>query len=605
MPNIIQLLPENVANQIAAGEVIQRPASAVKELMENAIDAQSSKIDLVIKDAGKTLIQVIDNGAGMSSEDAELSFQRHATSKILKASDLYQVNTKGFRGEALASIAAIAQVELKTKREEDELGFQIKIEGSKTCSKEKISCTTGSNILMKNLFFNVPARRNFLKSDAVETKHIIDEFQRLVLAHPDIHFTMHNNNQIVFDLPKATVKQRIINVFGKKYNERLVPVQEKTSITEVTGFIIKPEHSKRTRGEQFFFVNNRYIKSPYLNHAVNQAFNELISKEQYPSYFIFLSIPKDEIDINIHPTKTEIKFQDERSIYAIVRSTVKSSLGKYSISPSLDFNQETSFNIPPLKDGENIQPPSIKINPHYNPFNSQSNKNPQAIENSIDILREANSEFNSNEHLSSKEPPSNLNWGGILEAAAKENYFQLENKYIITHVNSCLYIIDQHRAHQQVLYEQFLESLSDKKASTQQLIFPINLELSASDYELSLELIESMKEIGFEIDDFGNRTLVINGLPAGVDENNSKILIESFLEEFKQSSTILKNDQEKFAWSFAKSSAIKGGRNLSNMEIKTLIDELLATSSPTINAKGNKIISKLELDEIANLFNKR
>jgi len=604
MPNVIQLLPENVANQIAAGEVIQRPSSAVKELMENAIDAKASKIDLVIKDAGKTLIQVIDNGIGMSNEDATLSFQRHATSKIKLANDLYQVNTKGFRGEALASIAAIAQVELKTKRKEDELGFKIKIEGSNITSKENISCTTGSNISMKNLFFNVPARRNFLKSDAVETKHIIDEFQRLVLAHPEIHFTMHNNKQVVFDLPKATVKQRIINVFGKKYNERLVPVQEKTSITEISGFILKPEHSKRTRGEQFFFANNRFIKSPYLNHAVNQAFKELISKEQHPSYFIFLSIPKETIDINIHPTKTEIKFQDERSIYAIIRSTVKSSLGKYSISPSLDFNQETSFNVRPLNPGESIEPPSIKINPNYNPFKKENNISPQAIENSIDILKGADTEFSSHNEVISNDVP-NQNWGGLLEAAAKENHFQLENKYIVTIVNSSLYIIDQHRAHQQVLFEQFLESLSEKKASTQQLIFPINLELSASDYQLSLELMENMKEIGFEIDDFGNRTIVINGLPAGVDQNNSKALIESFLEEFKQSSGLLKNDQEKFAWSFAKGSAIKGGRNLNNKEIKTLIDELLATKSPYVNAKGNNIISKLTLDEIVQLFNKR
>ena len=603
MGNIIHLLPENVANQIAAGEVVQRPASAVKELLENAIDAKATKIDLVIKDAGKTLIQVIDNGSGMSPKDAELCFQRHATSKIENAADLYKVDTKGFRGEALASIAAISQVEVKTKTEKSELGFQLKIEGSSIKTKEEVSCAKGTNISMKNLFFNVPARRNFLKSDAVETKHIIDEFQRIALAHADLHFTMYNNNQLVFDLPKAALRQRIINVFGKKYNERLVPIEEQTSITEISGFIIKPEHSKKTRGEQFFFVNNRFIKSPFLNHAINQAYHELISKDQFPSYFIFLKIPKDTIDINIHPTKTEIKFQDERAIYAIVRSTVKSSLGKYSISPSLDFNQETSFNIKPLQPGQAIEPPSIKINPSYNPF-KESKPSSQEVNQSLEILKEASGSVAEPE-ANLNAPSTNQNWGGILAATAKENYFQLDNKYIITSFNSSLFIIDQHRAHQQVLYEQFLASQNDKKSATQKLIFPIQIELSASDYQLSLELISTMKEIGFDVDDFGNRTLTINGIPGGVDQSNTKELIEGFLEEFKLSAGILKNEKEKFAWSFSLSSAIKAGRSLNNMEMKSLIDELLETNSPYTNAKGKKIISKFNPDEISNLFNKK
>ena len=603
MANSIQLLSENVANQIAAGEVIQRPSSAVKELLENAIDAKATKIDLVIKDAGKTLIQVIDNGVGMNHKDAELCFQRHATSKIKKANDLFTISTKGFRGEALASIAAIAHVELRTKTTDAELGFQLKIEGSKVKSKEEISCSKGSNFLMKNLFFNVPARRNFLKSDAVETKHIIDEFQRIALAHTDIHFTMHNNEQLVFDLPASQVRQRIINVFGKRYNERLVPIQEKTSITEIDGYIIKPEHSKRTRGEQYIFVNNRFIKSPYLNHAINQAYQELISKDQFPSYFIFLTIPTSSIDINIHPTKTEIKFQDERSIYAIVRSTVKSSLGKYSIAPSLDFNQESSFNVTPLQPGESIEPPSIKINPNYNPFKVEKTA-PRAIENSIEILKESANEFSPKQEFTSS-PETQQNWGGILESTVKENYFQLDKKYIITSINSSLYIIDQHRAHQQVLYEQFLESMEEKKAATQKLLFPINIELSTSDYQLSIDLLSKMKEIGFDIDDFGNRTLVVNGIPEGADENDSKELIESFLEEFKQSAGILKNEKEKFAWSFSVSSAIRGGRELNTMEMKTLVNALLETNSPLVNAKGKKIIYQLDATQINQLFTKK
>ncbi len=610
MGKMIQLLPEHVANQIAAGEVIQRPSSAVKELLENAVDANATKINLVIKDAGKSLIQVIDNGNGMNAEDAKLCFLRHATSKIKSTNDLFSINTKGFRGEALASIAAVAQVELKTKQIKEELGTQINIEGSEITSEEPVSCSSGTNILMKNLFFNVPARRNFLKSNAIETKHIIDEFERIALAHPSIHFTMHNNDHLSFDLPEATYRQRIINIFGKKYNERLVPLEEKTTITEITGFIIKPEFSKKTRGEQFFFVNDRFIKNTYLNHAVKNAFKELISKDQFPSYFIYLTIPKDTLDINIHPTKTEVKFQDDRSIYAIILSTVKNSLGKYSISPSLDFEQESSFQIPPLKKGEAIKPPTINVNPNYNPFQKTSSTDKQeAISNSLDMIKEPSFSVDQglNEFDKSSTGATQLeqNWTGLTNTGSNEKIFQFKKKYVVTSLSSGIILIDQERAHHQVVFEKFLSQLQDKKIETQQLAFPVQIELSNSDYELSLELLSEIKEIGIDIDDFGNNTLVINGLPIGFDLNECKGLVEDILENYKHSSDQLICTNENLAWSLSRRGSIKSGRILNSTEMNKLINDLFCCDSPYFNFKGKPIIIKLENDEINSRFDKK
>ncbi len=609
MGRLIQLLPEHVANQIAAGEVIQRPSSAVKELLENAVDAGASKIDLVIKDAGKSLIQVIDNGKGMNIDDANICFQRHATSKIKSTDDLYAINTKGFRGEALASIAAIAQVELKTKTANEELGIQINIEGSEILSNEPISCPVGTNILMKNLFFNVPARRNFLKSNAVETKHIIDEFERIALAHPEVHFTMYNNDNLVFDLPNATNRQRIINIFGKKYNERLVPLEEKTSITEISGFILKPEFSKKTRGEQFFFVNDRFIKNTYLNHAVRNAYKELISKDQFPSYFIYLTVPKDSLDINIHPTKTEVKFQDDRSIYAIVLSTVKNSLGKYSISPSLDFEQESSFQVPPLKKGEAIKPPTINVNPNYNPFEKVSSKEKQeAIANSLDMIKEPSISFDQNlNETSNQTDDSQLeqNWTGLTKINHYNKIFQFQRKYIVTSLSSGIILIDQERAHHQIVFERLLQQFQDKKIETQQLAFPLQLELSNSDYELSLELLKEIKETGIDIDDFGNNTLVINGLPMGFDINECKGLIEDILENFKHNADELISNNENLAWTISKRGCIKSGRDLNVSEMDGLINELFCCDSPYFNFKGKPIIIKLENQEIDSRFEKK
>src|SRR6202012_2929478 len=374
MSDIIQLLPDAVANQIAAGEVVQRPASAVKELIENAIDAGADKIQLILKDAGKSLIQVIDNGAGMSVTDARMCFERHATSKIRKAEDLFAIRTMGFRGEAMASIAAIAQVELKTRRHEDEVGTCITIEGSEVISQEACSANTGTSISVKNLFYNTPARRNFLKSNPVEMRYIIDELQRVALANPQIFFTLHHNGQEVYHLPGTTLKQRIIHLFGNNYNERLVPVEEDTIVVKLHGFVGKPEYAKRTRGEQFFFVNNRFIKDAYLTHAVLLAFKELLPEDTFPLYVLFIDIDPAKIDINVHPTKTEIKYQDEQTIYAIIRSAVKRSLGRYNITPSLDFDQENSIeHLVTPKPLEEIVPPTITFNPNYNPFDTDTN----------------------------------------------------------------------------------------------------------------------------------------------------------------------------------------------------------------------------------------
>ena len=428
---MIELLPEHVANQIAAGEVIQRPASAVKELIENAVDAKSSKVQLIIKDAGSTLVQVIDNGTGMSKDDAELCFKKHATSKIKSSEDLFSISSKGFRGEALSSIGAVAQVELKTKNKENDIGHQVKIEASKIISSESCACNQGTNISMKNIFYNVPARRNFLKSKGVETRHIIDEFQRVALTHPEIHFIMHHNESLIFDLPPTKRRQRIVGIFGKKYNERLVPVDECTSITSISGFVLKPEYSKRTRGEQFLFINNRYIKNNFINHAIKVVFKDLIGHDQFPSYFIYLTVPSNSIDVNIHPSKIEIKFEDERSIYELVKSSVRSALSKNNIAPSIDFNLETTFDLPPLKSGSEIKFPTINVNPNYNPF---KNEKPLDIIENINLIK---NNFESSNKLVKQEQ----------KQVNSYLFLQFGLRYIITVKKIGLLIIDVFRAH--------------------------------------------------------------------------------------------------------------------------------------------------------------
>ncbi|NND63007.1 MAG: DNA mismatch repair endonuclease MutL, partial [Flavobacteriaceae bacterium] len=490
MGDIIQLLPDHVANQIAAGEVVQRPASVVKELLENAIDAGATSIKLVVKDAGKTLIQVIDDGSGMSDTDARLSFERHATSKIKSAEDLFNLNTKGFRGEALASIAAIAHVELKTRTETAEVGCKIIIEGSEVTSQEAVVTSKGTTISVKNLFYNIPARRNFLKSNPVETRHIIDEFHRVALAHPQVSFHMLHNGSDVFNLPVSNSRQRIANIFGSKANEKLVPVSEETEIVKVDGFVIKPQFAKKSRGEQFFFVNNRFIKSPYLHHAVNSAFEGLVKEGTHPGYFLFLEIDPKSIDINIHPTKTEIKFDDEHSIYAMLRATIKHSLGQFSIGPVLDFNKDSSFDTPYEYSKKAPVKPSIEVDRSFNPFKDSTGviskgsartykkSSQEAQWESLYVGIKDISEETKIEGVEFESEEVSGSFFEQEEAHQGQTTFQIQNKYIVSSIKSGIMVIHQNLAHQRVLYEEILRNMTVQEAVSQQLLFPLSFEYS-------------------------------------------------------------------------------------------------------------------------------
>ena len=491
MPDIIQLLPDSVANQIAAGEVVQLPASAVKELLENAIDAKATEVSLIVKNAGKTLIQVIDNGSGMTPTDARLCLERHATSKIKKVEDLFALRTMGFRGEAVPSIAAVSQMEIKSKPEEVELGSHLILEGSEVTSQEAAQCPKGTNILIKNLFFNIPARRNFLKRNPVETKHIIEEFLRVAMIHTDVMMNMTSDGNEVYRLPKGNFRQRIVNIFGSKYDQRLVPVNETTDIVAISGFVGKPEFAKKTRGEQYFFVNERFIKSPYLNHAIQAAFDELLPKDQFPSYFLKLEIDPAKVDINIHPTKTEIKFEEERAIYAIIRTAVKQALGKFNIAPSIDFEQESSFNIPMLKKGQGVPMPSIEVDTNFNPFESKK----EHTQNSISFPFKRDEKPNPNwEKI--YQPSTNLEVS-TEEAQTKsepiaegKKVFQLHSKYILSHIRSGFVVVHQKRAHERVLIDRLSQQLENQKSSSQQLLFPEDIVLNAEDSTLILSLLE-------------------------------------------------------------------------------------------------------------------
>lgn len=615
MSDIIQLLPESVANQIAAGEVVQRPASAVKELMENAIDAGANKIQLILKDAGKALIQVIDNGCGMSITDARMCFERHATSKVRKAEDLFAIRTMGFRGEAMASIAAIAHVEMKTRRYEDELGTLIEIEGSTVTKQEPVATAEGTSICIKNLFYNTPARRNFLKSNPAEMRHIIDEFQRVSLAHPSISFTLHHDGMEIFRLPASALKQRIVHLFGNNYNERLIPVEEDTTIINLKGFIGKPAFAKKTRGEQFFFVNNRFIKDAYLNHAVNKAYEELLAEENFPLYVLFIDIDPAKIDVNVHPTKTEIKYLDEKSIYAIIHSAVKRSLGRYNISPTIDFDQETAFSgMISHKAPDEIIPPSITFNPDFNPFSEEK------------VQDKGLTGFRNNENREQ----STKNWGSLYEISAhkpveqvsmelpgngpeakyapvQKQLMQLHNKYIISQIKSGLMLIDQQAAHERVLYERFSENLEDRKGASQQSLFPQTVTLSPNDYELAKSLLDDIKSLGFEVREFGKNTLVIEGIPVDLGSNqiNETQLFEHLIEGFKNSQQELRLDKrDALARSMARNSSIKSGAVLGQEEMNTLIEQLFACKSPNFSISGKPVIQTMNMLELDKKFDK-
>jgi DNA mismatch repair protein MutL len=615
--DIIQLLPDAVANQIAAGEVVQRPASAVKELLENAIDAGAATVKLIVKDAGKTLIQVIDNGSGMSETDARLCFARHATSKIRKVEDIFSIRTMGFRGEALASIAAIAQVELRTKRESDELGVLLQMEGSELVKQEMTASPKGTSIMVKNLFFNVPARRNFLKSDAVEWRHILDEFYRVALAHPDLAFALFHNDQQEYNLHPGNLRQRIVGLFGNIYNEKLVPVSEQTNVLKVEGFVGKPEAAKKSRGEQFFFVNQRFIRSPYLNSAVQKAYHQLIAQDQFPSYFLFLDIDPKAIDINIHPTKTEIKFEDDYTVYAILHSAVKRALGKHNITPSLDFEQEMSLKDIPLKPQDGIiRPPVIKVNPDYNPFKNESSLSAQHESNrknwqqlyepfnkEIPAVPAAFSEDNNKQlPLSESVASPGLSLKEESEESAKA-VMQLQQRYIVTSIKSGMVIIDQQAAHERILYEYYLDVLQQHPAGSQQELFPQTLELSPVDYSLVKELWEHIHNLGFDIAESEKGSVIIRGIPADAQEQDSIQLLMGLLDNYKANNVDFKLEiKENLARSMARHSSIRSGKKLSHEEMNLLIDHLFACAMPSVSPTGKPVFVTLAMEEISRRF---
>ncbi len=591
MPDIIQLLPDHVANQIAAGEVVQRPSSVVKELLENAIDAGASNIKLIVKEAGKTLVQVIDNGKGMSITDARLCFERHATSKIQKAEDLFNLQTKGFRGEALASIAAIAHVDLKTKLEESELGTLIKIEGSAVVSQENISASTGTSVAVKNLFYNIPARRNFLKSNSVETRHIVNEFQRVALAHPSISFIFHHNENEIYNLPNGNLRQRIVAILGKKTNEKLVPINENTDVVKISGFVAKPEFAKKKRGEQFFFVNDRYIKNAYLNHAVSSAFEGLILNGYHPTYFLYLNVPTTSIDINIHPTKTEIKFDDEKTLYAILRSTVKHSLGQYNVAPVLDFNRDANLDTPyNYKHKSALSSPKVSVDPDFNPFKRETSSS-EGLYSGIDV---------NTVEIESEQVSKQL----FSEESYVNKTYQIHKKYIVSSIKSGIVYMHQHLAHQRILYEEFLENITVKEALSQQLLFPLEISFGKADIDLIIEIKEDLESVGFLFDNISKENIVVKGIPVNITESQTTIIIEQLLDDIKNDIPETSFSQlDIMAKSLAKSLAIKTGTKLDAKEQEEIVNKLFICKQPALSPFGKKTFITINLDEIDKKFN--
>jgi DNA mismatch repair protein MutL len=616
MSSIIQLLPDHVANQIAAGEVVQRPASVVKELLENAVDAGANDIKLILKDAGKSLVQVIDNGKGMSVTDSRLCFERHATSKIRQAEDLFSLHTKGFRGEALASIAAIAHVEMKTKQDQEELGTHIVIEGSKFVSQEVAVLPKGTSFGVKNLFFNIPARRNFLKSDTVEYRHIIDEFQRVALAHPKIYFTFYHNGSEMFNLPPSSLRQRIVNVFSGKTNEKLVPVNEETEIVNIQGFVCKPEFAKKNRGEQFFFVNDRFIKSGYLHHAVMAAYDGLLKDGSQPSYFLYLQVPPNTIDINIHPTKTEIKFDDESALYAILRASIKHSLGQFNVAPVLDFERDANLDTPYHYKDLDGETPTIQVDGSFNPFSEEvkPNKNftntnssyrkPESTSNweSLYVGLKQDSEEVDTMTFENETVTSSLFNNDEVEQVVHKTY-QIHKKYIVNPIKSGMIIVDQQRAHQRILYEQFLTNITVHLASSQQLLFPLHLYFSKDEMQLISELKPSLTNTGFVFEQTNEDSVVISGLPINISESEVSIVIEQLLSDLQNGipeSSFSQNDT--IAKSMAKSLAVKTGTYLTEKEQENIVNGLFACKDPNVSPFQKPTFITMRVEDIDKKF---
>ena len=615
MPDVIRLLPDSVANQIAAGEVIQRPASAVKELLENAVDSGASAIRLSVKESGKALIQVTDNGSGMSETDARMSFERHATSKIKEANDLFAIRTLGFRGEALASIAAIAQVELKSRKADSELGTRLEIEGSQVKDQIPCSCPVGTTVSVKNLFFNVPARRYFLKTDTVELRHIIEEFQRVALVNPEIEFSFHQNDKLVFQLERSTLRQRISAIFGAHLNEKLVPVELQTELVTISGFVAKPEFVRKTRGEQYFFANNRFIRHPYLHHAVESAYQELIPDGSFPVYFLYIDVDPQTIDINIHPTKTEVNFQNGQVIYASLRSAIRQSLGKSNLSSSIDFENEASIEVN-FPANRPVVPPTIKVDPDFNPFRRSSqeieSENPrpanipqnweklfppaetriplQPSRQFEDILPEPRHIVQANFERSTSGDPS-------------RSILQVQNRFIVSNVKSGLVIIDQQRAHERILFEKFMDRMDRTHAGAQQSLFPQTVHLSAVDAVIIKDLEEDIKHLGFDLTEFGQNSYVVNGVPADLPDEDAGKLLEKVIENFKTNRSALNIDKKvNLARAMAHNLAIRAGKSLQPEEMQQLVGELFACRIPDSAPDGSPALRIITLDDIERRF---
>lgn len=630
MSDLIKLLPDHIANQIAAGEVVQRPASVVKELVENAIDAGASSINLIAKDGGRTLVQVIDNGSGMSAIDARMAFERHATSKIANADDLFLLHTKGFRGEALASIAAISHVCLRTKLHDEELGTEIVNEGSKICSQEPVMMANGTSIAVKNLFYNVPARRNFLGRNTTEYRKILEDFLRLALVHPAINMTFHHNDDEIYNLPIEGLRQRIVRVYGNKFNQRLVPVNEETDIIKVSGFVLKPEFAKTSRDQSYFFVNNRYFKDRYFNHAVAQAYEGLIPSGKFPPYFLYFDVPTKSIDVNVHPTKTEIKFEENQAIYAIIRSAVKLALGQFNISPTLDFEQETSFNIPALKKGEQVKMPEIKVDPHFNPFKSTAPPkstsaggrtmstvgfgeskqiDPSVWENFYDDAKSTEVAASTSDLEKVRDDSQEVEVQTVESsmnnemAVQRKKPTQINEKYILTSIKNGFLLIDQYRAHCRILYDQFLLNADEVKIESQQLLFAEEIAIDKTDAFIWKELSPALNEMGFE-SVVETDKILITAVPTTLEDKNPQRALIDIFEGFKVNQQ--NNDLDlkgAVALSMASALATKGGNKLTSEEMQYITDALFASSSPQLSPHGKKIIETFTLDEITKRFN--
>lgn len=606
MSDIIHLLPDSIANQIAAGEVIQRPASVVKELVENAIDAEATHIQIVIKDAGRTIIQVIDNGKGMSETDARMAFERHATSKIQEAGDLFALTTMGFRGEALPSISAIAQVEIKTRTSDREVGTLIKIAGSRVESQEPTSAPEGTCITVKNLFFNVPARRKFLKRNETERRNILVEIERVALAHPDIEFTLIDDGVTLLQLPATGLRQRITQLIGKKIDQQLLEINIDTTLVKIFGYITKPEFARKRGSNQFFFANGRYMRHPYFHKAITVAFENLIQPTERPNYFIYIQVDPDTIDVNIHPTKTEIKFENEQAIWQILMVSIKESLGKFNAVPSIDFDTEGSIPIPVFDKERQIRSPQVNVDPNYNPFKQRAYTPPPRMnweelykdfEKDVDIAADDEDENRETSPLNfTKELESNL---PEMHSDAFPDYYQYKQKYIFTSVKSGLMIIDQRRAHIRILFDKYLESIVQKKGISQRVLFPEMIELSASEAAIIPSIKEDLESLGFEISNLGNNTYAIQGVPSEIENPDVARLIKTMLANIIETGLDVKSEiQEKLALSFARSVAINYGKPLSVEEITDIVNRLFACPTPNYTPDGKKILTVLDDEDM-------